>query len=369
MSSEVRTRYHIAQVTPYYRPCSGGITSFVTGLCDGLERNGFDCSVVCNEGDAAARVRVAKGPKLVVAFRTFAHLAALRPDLVHVHGHWYLMLGALAYSRLFRTPSLLTTHTDKVPDRAIKRRLLSWLMNRFDYVVSVSHYIQKVERQNFRLLRPKCSVVYAGIDIPAEHITIRDRPTRLIAVCLFAWEAKTRGVALLARSMKSIVERYPDVRLDIIGDGPYRHIVEEAIAEVDGNGFIRLLGAMSRSEVRDHLLRADIFVHISLQEALAIAILEAMSAGLPIVANPVGGIPEVLKDGVNSIHVQPDCGSIAEGVSMLLADKALRSRLHERCLRDVQHFSWDASIASYADIYRQAAEHRYARTRLMRPTD
>lgn len=364
MDPQARERRHLAQVTPYYFPSNGGIASFVTGLSNGLERAGYSCSVVCEEGGAAPHVRVVGGPKLIKTLKTFAHLFSLRPDIVHVHGHWYLMIGALAYSRLFRKPALLTTHLDRIPATPMRRRLLGWLMNRFDQVVSVAQYIQELDERNFKLRRPMLSVIYASIDIPAEHITPKEHATRLVAVSNFAFEAKTQGVAMLVRSMKLIAEQYPDAQLDIIGDGHYRGLVEEAVRETEGYGTVRLLGSMGPERVRSCLLEADAFVHVSLQDVLPMVIFEAMSVGLPMVVYPVGGIPEVLKNGVNSVYVEPDCGSIAAGIKRVLGDPALRLQLHKRCLADVQRFSWEASVVAYDDVYRCAEASRPRQRRI-----
>lgn len=344
--------HHIALVTPYFFPANGGIASFVTGLRDALVSLGHRCSVITVEGAQAHGVEIAAGSKLAIALNVLVCLARLRPDVVHVHGHWYLMLGALAFARIFRCPLVLTNHTDRVPVGRMRRHLLSWLMNRFDQVVSVSRFMQAREQQWFKVTRPRRSIVYAGIELPDQPVVLRENAVRLVAVSNFVWEAKTEGVALLVRSMKEVTRRFPDARLDVIGDGPYRHLVEEAIQVSGMGGRVHLLGAVPSPRVRQELLSADMFVHVSFQDALPMVILEAMSVGLPIVATPVGGIGEILTADRNSILVDLNCSAVADGISRVLADGGLRRRLRDQCLRDAKRFEWAAAGAAYDAIYR-----------------
>jgi glycosyltransferase involved in cell wall biosynthesis len=233
----------------------------------------------------------------------------------------------------------------------MRRHLLSWLMNRFDEVVSISRFMQAREAQWFKVARPRRSIVYAGIAVPERPVALRANAARLVAVSNFAWQAKTEGVALLVRSMEEVRRRFPEAHLDIIGDGPYRHLVESAIQDSGTAGVVRLLGAIPSSRVREEMLSADAFVHVSFQDALPLVILEAMSIGLPIVATPVGGIGEILKAERNSVLVELACPAVADGISRVLADSSLRRRLQEQCLQDVERFTWDATGAAYDGIY------------------
>src|SRR5581483_4536398 len=111
-------------------------------------------------------------------------------------------------------------------------------------------------------------------------------------------------------------------RAEIIGDGPDRASVEAAIA-AEGLSSVELLG--ERNDVADRLAAADVFVLSSRSEGLPISVLEAMSAGLPVVANAAGGIPELVADGVTGLLAPVgDVAALGAALDRVLADAALR---------------------------------------------
>ncbi len=119
-----------------------------------------------------------------------------------------------------------------------------------------------------------------------------------------------------------------EVELVVIGDGPRRPDLERQAATLGLSARTTFVGALGAAQVADELARADVFVSASYAEGLPVSIMEAMAAGLPVVATQVGGVAELVETGVTGTLVRPgDVDQLAEAVGRLLADGDRRARL------------------------------------------
>jgi glycosyltransferase involved in cell wall biosynthesis len=147
---------------------------------------------------------------------------------------------------------------------------------------------------------------------------------------------KALGVAIEA------VARTPDARLVVIGDGPERAELERRAREAGLNGRIAFRGAQPREHVLDALRGAWAAVLSSDWENLPHAAVEALAVGTPVVATSVGGVPEVVRDGVNGLLVPPNSPeAFAAAIGRLVDDAALRNRLADAAAASVAELSRD----------------------------
>src|SRR6266545_2763188 len=135
----------IVLVTPYYRPVVGGLTTFVAGLSTELIRRGADVTVLTRDGAEAPGVR--RGPTHPAAFVRWCRrtIREIRPDVVHGHGHWYCLAGALPpFRRPLANRVVFTVHT--VPDVRLHFRLpFRWLLRRAQVIT----YVSEASRREF----------------------------------------------------------------------------------------------------------------------------------------------------------------------------------------------------------------------------
>ena len=130
----------------------------------------------------------------------------------------------------------------------------------------------------------------------------------------------------LVYAMKMVSKVDPGARLVLVGDGPDRISVERLVKRLDLEDRVMLTGF--RSDVANLLSCSDMVVLCSETESAPLTLLEGMSSGLPVIATRVGGIPEIVDDGVNGFLVQSkNPEAIAERILELNADLGLRSRL------------------------------------------
>jgi glycosyltransferase involved in cell wall biosynthesis len=137
----------------------------------------------------------------------------------------------------------------------------------------------------------------------------------------------------------------------LVGDGPERAAVEEEVGRFGIESTVRLLG--ERSDVADLLETAEIFVLSTRSEGLPLSILEAMAAGLPVVASNVGGVPELVIDGETGLLVPAgDPRSLATAIERLLEDPPFAGRLGDAGRsRVAEHFDLGAVRQAHFDLY------------------
>jgi glycosyltransferase involved in cell wall biosynthesis len=148
------------------------------------------------------------------------------------------------------------------------------------------------------------------------------------------------GIADAILALKHLPEK---VKFRILGAGELEAELKKLTKESNLENRVEFLGLVSPEQIPSHLHEADIFVRPSLSEGMGNSFIEAMAAGLPVIATPVGGIVDFLKDGETGVFCQPkDPESIARAVERLLNDPALVERIKENALQVVkERYDWD----------------------------
>ena len=169
-------------------------------------------------------------------------------------------------------------------------------------------------------------------------------------VCIIRRE---KALDVLVRAAALLRKEFPRLRVLIAGDGPDRARVEAVSEQLELSGCVHLAGA--RTDVPDVLAAIDVAVICSDYEGSPRAILEFMDAGKPIVATEVGGIPEVIEDGVHGVLVPPqDEEALAAALARVLRDVECRNqmgtRARERCRREL---SLDRTVETVQELYEE----------------
>jgi sugar transferase (PEP-CTERM/EpsH1 system associated) len=282
-----------------------------------------------------------KAAQLVTLIR---FLRRLRPDVLHTHNAYSHLYGAVA-GRLVRTGGVIhTRHGLALTGGAFESALfrLSCLLS--DAVVSVSDELCSLSRAQ-GCPAAKSHRIWNGIDTALFQPV--DKPAQPTLICVGRLEA-VKDLPTLLRALALAREDLPALELLVVGDGSARDPLEDMSRSLGLEKSVSFLGA--RDDVSELLRRATVFVSSSLSEGVALALLEAMAAGLPAVVTRVGGNVEVVQDGVTGLLVPPgDPGSLAAAIVALLGDpsravmmgRAARSRVEEwfdvrRMVRDYE---------------------------------
>jgi glycosyltransferase involved in cell wall biosynthesis len=141
----------------------------------------------------------------------------------------------------------------------------------------------------------------------------------------------------------------------MVGDGPLRNDLESLATALGVRDRVDFVGI--QNNVADWLAAADVFALTSVSEASSLTLLEAMATGLPVVVTAVGGNPEIVRDGIDGLHVpRGDWRACGTALTTLLGNATLRSRLGANGRqRTHERYRLDATIGHYFDLYRRLA--------------
>jgi glycosyltransferase involved in cell wall biosynthesis len=251
--------------------------------------------------------------------RLFRRLRALRPQIVHVTE---VFPQAMVAARLARVPRLLVTH--HTPELPRSDNLAGRLWSRAGWA-TLPDVIYTSETDRRRDGRRRAHVIELGIDLERFSGGKPALEGRIVGnVARLAEQKRHRDLVAAA---PKVLERHPDVRFVVAGDGELREPLTE-LARPLGDRFV-FLG--ERKDVPEVLASFEVFAYPSRFEGLCVAVIEAQAAGVPVVATPVGGIPENVVDGETGLLVPPnDPGALAEAINRLLDEPELARTLAAR---------------------------------------
>jgi glycosyltransferase involved in cell wall biosynthesis len=195
----------------------------------------------------------------------------------------------------------------------------------------------------------RIGVVANGIDVSRFGPSFSRTARRRIAVV--ANLRPEKGHDVLIRAAAALVGRFPDAHVDVIGDGPCRAALEAHVAR---RGLVRAFTFWGhREDIAARLAAADIFVLPSRSDACPNAVLEAMAAGLPIVASRTGGIPELIEDGRTGLLTDPDnAQALCDQLCRLMEEPSLGEQFGRAARTDVEtRYTFDRMIAGFEAIY------------------
>jgi glycosyltransferase involved in cell wall biosynthesis len=283
------------------------------------------------------------------------------PDILHAHNLFFFStVAAAVLKRLLKKPLLTTLHIGSVRELGGPSRLLASCYERTmgraivrssDRLVAVS---KAVARHAVHLgARPEAVRVIAnGVDSRQFQPAARPGNGAFRIACVGRL-IFNKGPQFLIEAAPQILEARPEAEFVLVGDGPLRTRLEERARELSISQRVKFLG--TRSDVAAILQGCDLLVRPSLLEGMPLAILEAMACGLPVVATPISGSAELVRDGENGLLVPPaDPGALAGAILRLMEDEPLRAAQGRRGRLLAEHgYSWDAVAAQTLAVYRE----------------
>lgn len=225
---------------------------------------------------------------------------------------------------------------------ALESRLERRNVRRADVVLAPSRYAARRIEDDYGVAPDRIRVVPEPIDLARWDAVLGPAGSRTPVpkgILCVAHLYPRKDVVTLVEA----VSRLPGARLRVVGDGPERRRIEARALRLGlgsgGEGRVELLGHVPLERLAAELRSAEVFCLPSLQEGFGIVFLEAMAAGLPIVAARAGAVPETVPDGECGILVPPgDSEALAAALGPLVGDATLRRRMGEAGRRRVRDF-------------------------------
>jgi glycosyltransferase involved in cell wall biosynthesis len=275
-----------------------------------------------------------------VTLKLLACFRKERPHIVQTHELKANLYGRLA-ARMAHVPIVIGTiwtlkDTAPSPLRRLRDRCLhpvSKILDRqSDTIVTSSNAIRR--EWDASLASPLYETIYTPYNLDRLSTVPMEEPEILTAamndkkvkIGVVSRLSEEKGIQYLLQAVPLIVEQFPDFEIYIAGEGAYRKPLEALAKSLQAGSRVKFLGHVS--DVRGFLGRLDLFVQPSRSESLGVAIMEAMSMGLPVVATNVGGIPEIVAAGASGILVLP-CHPelLAKSIAGLCRDPETRKRM------------------------------------------
>jgi glycosyltransferase involved in cell wall biosynthesis len=354
---------------------NGGAQEHVYSLVTRMDRGRYKVRVVSlSHGSSVRRlekagieVSVVDGPDERAAVRALVDLLApFEPEVVHNHMYRAEVVGTLAALQLgekgCKRPAVISTvHSSRVrcaEDRATLRQLTPLM----DRLIVVSGAIGSKIREEGRAGAP-VSLIYNGVDLQRYNhqqpcCTLHEDysiPETAPIVGVVARLEAEKGHRTLIDAWPLVRKAHPEAWLLIVGEGSERDSLEAQAASLGISDRVVFTGR--REDMPAVTAALDVAVLPSYREAQGLSVLEAMALSRPVIASRVGGIPEMIEDGVTGLLVPPaDPEALAEAIVRLLSDHPLADMLAKRG-HDLVHdrFCVELMTSQIETLYDEAA--------------
>lgn len=307
---------------------------------------------------------------LMAWWQLFRILKRERPDLVHTHTSKAGVLGRLA-AWLAGVPAIVHTPHGHVfyghfgPARSrlflgieqVLARITGWLIGLTE-AERQDHLVRGVGRAE------RFAVIPSGIDLDRfRQARVNGKripgwfgcPADAVIVGSIGWLTDIKGHRFLVDAVAQLKAEYPALHVVIVGSGDQREALMRQADRAGVRESVHLIG--HREDIEACLAGFDCFALPSLNEGMGRALIEAMAAGLPVMASRVGGIPSVIQDGENGLLVPPgDSRALADALRRLMDDPPWRHDLGDRAARTIgPDYDRAGMVRALEAVYRQGS--------------
>nr|CAG4645493.1 EOG090X0515 [Lynceus sp. MCZ IZ 141354] len=334
--------YNICMVSDFFYPNMGGVESHIYTLSQCLLEHDHKVVVITHSyGDRVGIRYMLNGLKVYyLPIKTFYNQVALptlvaslpiiryifvREEIQIVHGHSSfstLAHEAMLIARLLGLKVVFTDHSlfgFADASAVVTNKFLELSLANCNHCICVSHTGKENTVLRAKVPAEQVSVIPNAVDWSLFRPGDAKQSDRVTVISMSRLVYR-KGIDLLAKVIPIICQKYPQVDFIIGGDGPKRLVLEQMKEIHNLHDRVTLLGGLNQNEVRNNLVKGDIFINTSLTEAFCMAIVEAASCGLQIVSTRVGGIPEVLPPDLIYL-AEPDVTSIINALKEAINDR------------------------------------------------
>lgn len=358
----------------------GGAERLMTPILSSLDPNNFSARVAVfqnrNGNPIANELRELGIPVDLISIpylrdftalpRIINYLRTTNANLVHAQLEFANILGGVAAKRL-HIPCVSTLHTIPSQEGSLKSKLhqgLEYFCLRhfFDMIISVSNETRVSHLKAGRIPEKKMRTIYNGIDLAhfGESLQVEREavlgdlgiPASAVVLTTVAVLREPKGIQFMIRAMPEILAVHPNAYYLVIGSGDFEGELRKEAAQ---SSMERIVFTGMRKDIPQLLSVSNIFVLPTLTEALPTVLAEAMALRLPILASRVGGVPEMIEDGINGRLVPPaDTRQLASVCNDMLTNLKATADMGEAGRKIVkERFDVRVQASQLQDLYRE----------------
>ncbi|MEM3362609.1 MAG: glycosyltransferase family 4 protein [Candidatus Micrarchaeia archaeon] len=284
-----------------------------------------------------------------------------RFDILHCHGVYPPGYVGISFNKLTGVPVVITSHggdiKKNINNQIINRRITSRILKTFSEaqaVTAISYYMRE-QILELNASPDKVYLIPNGIQLNEfKYFGNKASLSKESYILYLGRLVQVKGVDILIQAFSKMIAQHPEIRLKIAGEGREIDNLIKLADDLRVKGNIDFLGFI-RGEEKIRLLSKALFLVLpSQREGFPVVILEAFASGLPVIASRVGGISDIIRDGVNGFLVPSgDIEEFAKKMSLLIKNDILRKRFALKALATVNSYDWSIIVKKYIDVYQQ----------------
>lgn len=356
--------------------CVGGAEIYLVRLLKGLDKNKYEITLLFYDFDdqhffegelQSEHIEIIRIPKrnslnaLKLLYNYFKksdyiHFNFLNPNRCKL---------PLLLSFLFPRKKLVGTLHLSMPILShyplkpqIMRVLLSLLYKNISIMICVSEENKNFFCKYYWFDKNKCVVIYNGIDAEKYQITIDKNSKRKelglsqddVVFITIARLCEQKGHIYLIEAIRKIIPEFPEAKFLFVGDGELRDFIQSKIKAYNLQNNVLIIGF--RNDIPELLQISDCMVLSSIWEGFPYVVIEAMAAGVPVIAPAVNGVPEAVENGSTGFLIPPrDSEILQEKISIVLKDKNTSKNFSSNARSKVRQFTYEKMIRETEEIF------------------
>ncbi|MBK9602187.1 MAG: glycosyltransferase [Anaerolineales bacterium] len=379
---------HIANFTNTYLPVISGVVRSVRSFRDELTHRGHNVFIFAQEQmDYTDKdpfifrypsLNLPTGIDIPTAIPISPFIDRLIPaiklDVIHTHHPFLLGNTAATKAQELNLPLVFTFHTQyreythyvPFPMETVQNfikstvdRLLQDFMRRCQHIIIPSESMRETLVNNYGL-KNNFTVIPTGVDLEAyrtasgEKIRKKRRWEKDIVMISIGRLAPEKNWPTLLHAAALVIKDIPQFRFVLIGDGTDRKSLEELAKELGIQKRVTFTGSLSFAETPSYMKAANLFGFASITETQGLATLEAMAAGLPVVAVEASGTRDILKHGQQGYLVENNPEALAAAIKRLLSNPERMQKFAQAAYKKAQSFNIENLTGKLLDVYEQA---------------
>lgn len=291
--------------------------------------------------------------------RIWLAILKFKPDIIHAHyASSYGLLGSLS----FKKPLIISLWGSDIFDFPQKNFISNYLtrftLSKASIVLSTSHIMAK---EGKKYTSKNIEVTPFGVDLNSftpkkDNIKIQRTNNKLV-IGIVKFIGEKYGISYLVKAFKIVSEKIKDQELEllIVGDGPQRKEIQDLVKELKLEHVTTFTGLVPHNQIVPYYQKIDIAVFPSIcnSESFGVSVIEAGACEIPVIVSDVGGLPEVVDEGVTGlIFPKKNIEKLASALESLVNDKTKRKEMGHSARKRISHFyNWENNLQQMHSIY------------------